>query len=247
MMSKSCETFLHFLFPWLGLVFISKKPIANPQQCLGPCIVYMTIPAPNISWYMCRWQLWPCHLEPVASKKSRVPSEPWLIQAQSARVKNYRSRPSLVYVVSLCSFPFLSSHSKVLLLILSNHGLPAIWALCGDRFILSLFWSENTRPIIFIYQEKETTDTVQLEVCDDSQPEPNEIFYVYLTDVTGGARVAGPADAPLKVSVFFYQLASLELAEPSFLIGLASCPLGGWGLSHPVCWFEMIHHSNQWE
>ncbi|PIK34167.1 putative G-protein coupled receptor [Apostichopus japonicus] len=47
-----------------------------------------------------------------------------------------------------------------------------------------------------IFRENENSDTVQLEVCDDNEPEPAETFYVYLTVVAGGGRVAGPGDTP---------------------------------------------------
>ena len=41
---------------------------------------------------------------------------------------------------------------------------------------------------------------VQLEIKDDQVPEPGEVVLVYLTDVTGGARVASDADSGLQVS-----------------------------------------------
>lgn len=54
----------------------------------------------------------------------------------------------------------------------------------------------------FLYlKENENSDTVQLEVCDDNEPEPAESFYVYLTVVAGGGRVAGPGNTPQRVSV----------------------------------------------
>ena len=41
---------------------------------------------------------------------------------------------------------------------------------------------------------------VQLEIKDDQVPEPDEVVIVYLTDATGGARVASDADGGLQVS-----------------------------------------------
>ena len=41
---------------------------------------------------------------------------------------------------------------------------------------------------------------VQLEIKDDDLPEPDEQVLVYLTDATGGARVATDSDSGLQVS-----------------------------------------------
>lgn len=42
---------------------------------------------------------------------------------------------------------------------------------------------------------------VQLEIKDDELPEPDEQVLVYLTDATGGARVATDSDSGLQVSL----------------------------------------------
>ena len=41
---------------------------------------------------------------------------------------------------------------------------------------------------------------VQLEIKDDELPEPDEQVLVYLTDATGGARIATDSDTGLQVS-----------------------------------------------
>lgn len=41
---------------------------------------------------------------------------------------------------------------------------------------------------------------VQLVIKDDQVPEPDEVVLVYLTDATGGARVATDSDSGLRVS-----------------------------------------------
>ncbi|KAJ8018489.1 G-protein coupled receptor 98 [Holothuria leucospilota] len=49
-----------------------------------------------------------------------------------------------------------------------------------------------------IFRANEDTDVFRLSVCDDNEPEPDEHFYVYLTVISGGARVAGSGDSGLQ-------------------------------------------------
>lgn len=49
-------------------------------------------------------------------------------------------------------------------------------------------------------QEGEVQKTVEVIILDDPFPEPNEIFFVYISEATGGARVAsGSRDSWQKV------------------------------------------------
>lgn len=68
----------------------------------------------------------------------------------------------------------------------------------------NFFW----RPIIarLLFQSEDPIPTggqirtVQLEIKDDEMPEPDEQLLVYLTDATGGARVATDSDSGLQVA-----------------------------------------------
>ena len=50
---------------------------------------------------------------------------------------------------------------------------------------------------------------VQLEIKDDELPEPDEQILVYLTDATGGARVATDSDSGLQVESYVAESCSV--------------------------------------
>lgn len=56
------------------------------------------------------------------------------------------------------------------------------------------------KSLFYIYKEGETSTSIYLTVNSDDIPEPDEIFFIYLSQPEGGARIAqGDSDGGLKV------------------------------------------------
>ena len=59
---------------------------------------------------------------------------------------------------------------------------------------------------VFTLQEREQQQTMTLYIRDDETPEDDEVFFVYVTAMTEGVRVAMPSTDNKKVLITSYSV-----------------------------------------